>query len=202
MRDVSKGLGDLASNTTLVAADYSKRESMRAAFTGADVVSLPRTLLRVKANNNLDFSVSYPFCGRRVLNNWQLIKRFLPSGVSSLEADVTLLKMVLGDAESLSFDGAGSSMYECQTDVSVNRVKVLKSVAFGTLQVILIAPGVENRTQLIISALEVAKEVAVPFVILFSVPTSRPHTVSRRLLVIVSKEQTFSGCADACYVLL
>jgi hypothetical protein len=62
-------------------------------------------------------------------------------------------------------------MYDCQTDLSVNRVKVLKSVAFGALQVILIAPGVENRTQLIISALEVAKEVAVPFVIVFSVPT-------------------------------
>ncbi|GAQ83500.1 hypothetical protein KFL_001510040 [Klebsormidium nitens] len=74
VRDVSKGLGDLAPNTALVAADYSKRESMKAAFTGADVV-------------------------------------------------------------------------------------------------ILIAPGVENRTQLLISALEVAKEVGVPFVILFSVPT-------------------------------
>lgn len=45
VRNVSKGLGDLASNTTLLAADYSDRESMRAAFTGADVVSLPRATL-------------------------------------------------------------------------------------------------------------------------------------------------------------
>jgi hypothetical protein len=39
------------------------------------------------------------------------------------------------------------------------------------VQVIIIAIGVENRTRLIISALEVAEEVAVPFVIMFSVPT-------------------------------
>jgi hypothetical protein len=108
VRDVSKGLGDLASNTTLVAADYSKREPMQAAFTGADVVSLPRTLPCVKVNSNLGFSVSYPFYTSRVLNNWQLINKFLPFGVSSLEAveDGTLLKMVHGDTESLSFGGA------------------------------------------------------------------------------------------------